>query len=195
MLGKMIYFKFNRRLFLTIFFCSFLLISCSNKNKQNIIVGEKEFLIKDFQIDNIFDIGHIEKIIKLEVSDDSLFAFANRVRIDKNGCIFLLDEHPQQSLFRFDQKGKFLNRYGRRGQGPGEYQTIRGFDFDSMGNVYLLTVYKIIKYKKTGEFLKERKIDILSGGIKIIRDELFLGVIRDRSKGLHNKSSVYVYNT
>jgi len=195
MLGKMIYFKFNRRLFITIFLCSFLFSSCSNKNKQNIIVGEKEFLIKDFQIDNIFDIGHIEKIIKLEVSDDSLFAFANRVRIDKNGCIFLLDEYSQQSLFRFDQKGKFLNRYGRRGQGPGEYQTIRGFDFDSMGNVYLLTVYKIIKYKKTGEFLKERKIDILSGGIKIIRDELFLGVIRDRSKGLHNKSSVYVYNT
>lgn len=193
--GKMIYFKFKRGLLFIIFLCSFLFISCNKKNIKNIIAGEEEFLINDFQIDNIFDIGHIEKIIKPEVTDDSLFAFANRVRIDKNGYIFLLDEYSQQALFRFDQKGKFLNRYGRRGQGPGEYQTIRGFDFDSKGNVYLLTIYKIIKYKESGEFLREKKIDILSGGIKIIRDELFIGVIRDRSKGLHNKSSVYVYNT
>jgi hypothetical protein len=189
------YFKFSGKLLFTIFLCSFLFISCSNKNKQNIVIGEKYFLIKDFQIDNIYDIGQIEKIIKPEISDDSLFGYANRVRIDKNGYIFLLDEYSQQALFRFDQKGKFLNRYGRRGQGPGEYQTIRGFDFDSMGNVYLLTVYKIIKYKKTGEFLEERKINIFSGGIKIIQDELFLDVMRNRSIGLRNKSSVYVYNT
>jgi len=193
---KMICFKLRGKLFFTVLLCCFLFISCSDKNKQDVIfVGEKDFSIKEIQIDNILDIGQIEKIMKPETSDDSLFATADRIRIDNEGDIFLLDKSSQHALFRFNQEGKFLNRYGRRGQGPGEYQTIEGFDFDSMGNIYLLSVYKIIKYKKTGEFLEEEKIDVLSGGIKIIGDELFVYVKRDRSKGLQNKSAIYVYNT
>lgn len=193
---KMIFFKLRGILFLTVLLCCFIFISCSNKNSQDIIfVGEKDFSIKEIQIDHILDIGQIEKIIELETSEDSLFAIADCIRIDNEGHIFLLDKSSQQTLFRFDQKGKFLNKYGIRGQGPGEHQTIEGFDFDSRGHVYLLTVFKLIKYKQTGEFLEEEKINLLSGGIKIIRDELFVYVLRDRSKGLQNKSAVYVYNT
>lgn len=191
----MVCFKLAEKLFVIFLLCCSLFLCCNQKNQQDIvIIGEKYFSIKNKHIRNIFEIGHIENIVKPEKTDESLFASADHVRIDNEGNIFVLDRFSLQVLLRFDKEGKFLNKYGSHGQGPGEYQGIVDFDFDSTGNIYLLTVYKIIKYKKTGEFLEENKLNIFSGGIKIVGDALFVYVNRDRSTGFKNNSAIFVYN-
>jgi len=188
-------FKSIEKKCITALFCCLSLVSCGHKDRQDVIVaGEDYFSIKENQIDSIFDLGHIEKAIKPEISDESLFDFAVRIRMDNDGDIFILDEFPEQSLLRFDQEGKFINKYGGTGQGPGEYHFIVGFDFDSMGNIYLLTFNKLIKYKKTGEILDECKINLRGNGIEIIGEELLVYVLQDRTKGLENNAAVYIFN-
>lgn len=187
--------KLGEKLFVIFLLCCSLFLCCNQKDQQDIvIIGEKYFSIKKKHISNIFEIGHIENIIKPEKTDESLFASADRIRIDNEGNIFVLDRFSLQVLLRFDKEGTFLNKYGSHGQGPGEYQGIVDFDFDSTGNIYLLTVYKIIKYKKTGAFLEENKLNLLSGGIKIVGDALFVYVNRDRSTGFKNNSAIFVFN-
>lgn len=189
------FFKLSIKFIFAGLICFSSFISCTHENRHGVIIGEEYFSSREKQIDNIFEIGHIEKIIKFEKSDDALFANADRIRIDNEGHIYLLDRFSQQEIFHFDQKGKFLNKYGKHGQGPGEYQSLEDFDLDSIGNLYLISGDKLIKFNKTGELLEEEKISIQSGGMKIIEDKLYVYVKRDRLKRPQSKSSVYVYNT
>lgn len=77
--------------------------------------------------------------------------------VDRDGSIFCLS---QFEVFKFDPQGRFLKKFGIRGQGPGEYTypghiRITESDevalYDSGGNKFLL-------FDTEGEFVREIKI-------------------------------------
>jgi hypothetical protein len=52
---------------------------------------------------------------------------------------------------KFDKNGKFLLTIGRRGQGPGEFQTFNGFFIDSGNNLYVGQYLSIKKFGPDGK--------------------------------------------
>jgi len=66
----------------------------------------------------------IEEVLSIgQLDDDSLFQWA-AVAADEEGHIYLTDS-MDYSLKKFDDRGFFLARAGRRGQGPGEFTAPR----------------------------------------------------------------------
>ena len=92
-------------------------------------------------------------IIPLEITDSSLLKDnTNDIKVDKDN-IFIYD---YKAVYRFDYSGKFLNRIGNKGNGPGEYLSVSNLQIDSEER--LLYFYDYIKgiimqYNYDGNFV------------------------------------------
>jgi hypothetical protein len=54
---------------------------------------------------------------------------------DLRGRYVVVHDADQAALYVFDQAGEFMQRLGRRGGGPGEYEIITQLDVDAAGNL------------------------------------------------------------
>jgi DNA-binding beta-propeller fold protein YncE len=57
--------------------------------------------------------------------------------VDDTGSIYILDSGNQR-VQKFSPEGKYVATFGRKGQGPGEFDSPRSFDLDSKGHLYVL---------------------------------------------------------
>lgn len=68
----------------------------------------------------IAEVEFIYQIGELEPEDENyMFNFPISVAVDENGNVFVLDS-KESCIKKFDVEGKYLTRFGRAGQGPGE---------------------------------------------------------------------------
>jgi len=172
------------------------LYSCNNneyelKSKD---VDFKSVSITKNKTKNILDIGKIKKAVKLETKDKSIIGNIDKVICDKNEDFYIADYYSSKKVFRFDKKGNFIRSYGKIGQGPGEYNSIKGFALDSESNIFLLANYKLIKFDKNGKLLKEIRIKYHSGYITIVNDLIYIFILgyRDVPK---NKKQILILNS
>jgi hypothetical protein len=152
-----------------------------------------DFTITKRPIGDLFRFGVIEKIVVPELTDDSSIAEVSQIAFGKNGDIYVADLASRGTVLRFDESGKYLSRYGRPGQGPGEHGSLRAFDIDGDSRVYLISDTKIIRCSPAGEFEKETSIGYFPGDIKIVKDGLYARIFgtRDSSSGLGPAINVY----
>ena len=61
----------------------------------------------------------------IEGDEDYIFGQIADIAVARDGSIYVADLHPQ-SVRRFDAQGRFVERVGRVGEGPGEYASIVG---------------------------------------------------------------------
>ena len=104
-----------------------LVYSCSmSKEKEN-----KSFLqgsLVEFDLEDkektisMSDFIDSVKMIWLKLPDDKIIGRATRVYFDGSN-VFILDK-LQQKVLHFDMSGRLLNELDRRGNGPGEYQSL-----------------------------------------------------------------------
>lgn len=73
----------------------------------------------------------IKQKIKIGSIDDETFFFPCRIRLDENDNIYILDI-KDYSVKIFNNQGKFIKKFGKEGQGPGEL--VNPFDFDVYPN-------------------------------------------------------------
>lgn len=66
-------------------------------------------------------------LIKLEVTDSSLFGHVNKVRIYKDH-IYIHDRRYAKALFIFDKNGRHIKTVKHQGRGPGEFISIMDFE-------------------------------------------------------------------
>lgn len=112
------------------------------QEKANDILLSEEFII-DFERENLIDLG-IREIIGLDV--------------DSGGKIYLMIKSSSHNfILKFDERGKFLFAFGRKGQGPGELVAPRFLKVNKQEQVLISDNVrkKIFIYKKNGDFLKE----------------------------------------
>lgn len=134
-----------------------LIISCKNKGKGDIVIDTPNCLIikvlgdiyHPIQYDSIFS-GI--KAIPLETKPECILSTLLKVRFFENK-ILLLDRSRKLSVF--SAEGKFLYMIGKQGRGPGEFLTLRDFDIEKLGNVYILDYQKILVYDLSGDFIKK----------------------------------------
>ena len=153
--------------FLLIFF------SCVNKNNPNAFVvphtepfTEGQYVyypIKDNRIKvdlnkpqtaSLFDyFSHIE-LIPLETNDKVLIGWIEEITYNK-GRYYVFDRQ-QHRIYVFDDSGKFMFQINKRGQGPGEYITIRSIYLNPFtGNIDLADFGYICSYNLSGNFVKK----------------------------------------
>ena len=57
------------------------------------------------------------------------------VAVAANGDIFVADGHQNSRVVKFDKDGKFIKAWGKRGEGPGEFNLPHTIVIDSRGRV------------------------------------------------------------
>jgi len=103
--------------------------------------------------------------IKLELEEDLsignendahyLFYRVSDIQVDADGNIYVLDSGNHR-LQVFDKDGKYLRTIGKRGQGPGEFNTPKCLRLDDeTGNIYVVDnmLRKIIIFEKEGKYI------------------------------------------
>lgn len=114
-----------------------------SKPKYSIEVCERETFI---DVDYTFENEGLYKpwFIKQNSISDELFVLDNG-----NNCIYV-----------FDKGGKFLNKIGRAGQGPGDLLNPVAMNFDKNGNIYIWEDYnnRFSVFSVDGKYLKTIKL-------------------------------------
>jgi hypothetical protein len=121
-------------------------ISFALKNPQTRIVNIDS--LKNEGMINLSSVFKRVKTIILETNKDALIGDINSVQVfgDK---IYILDKENAKSIFVFNKSGKFLQRIGKVGQGPGEYIYPTDFTIDTKNKfIYVLdnSAHKVLKF-------------------------------------------------
>jgi 6-bladed beta-propeller len=115
------------------------------------------------------------RFIALETSPDC-FLDQDISKIELfNKEIFISD---YKYIYRFSLNGKFLNRIGKRGRGPGEYSSkgFQSFLIDKQNSqliIFDLVTQRMIAYDIEGKFVRGKSIDFMPGPMEWVNEESF----------------------
>jgi hypothetical protein len=74
-------------------------------------------------------------------SGTDVFSGPCDVAIAANGDILVADGHisdvPVNRIMKFSKDGQFIKAWGKRGSGPGEFDTLHSIAIDSRGRVFV----------------------------------------------------------
>ena len=99
------------------------------------------------------------------------------VAIAQNGDIFVADGHiadvPVNRIMKFSKDGKFIKAWGRRGSGPGEFDTPHSIAIDSRGRIFVAdrSNSRVQIFDQDGKFLDQWKQFGRPSGIYIDRND------------------------
>jgi hypothetical protein len=118
-------------------------------------------------------IVHI-RYVPLETSDECLIGYVDKTLI-KNNKIYVADFHRSEAIFVFDMNGKFLFKIARKGQGPGEYISVRDFDVLSNGYIYVFNPFKkmILIYNSIGKYVDYIQLDYYIKKFCLIENKIY----------------------
>jgi hypothetical protein len=157
-----------------------ILLSCDSKIKKEKRADiECIKLTLPEKIDNLIQLDSVflkRKVIPLESSDNCLIGEITKILFYRER-MFILDKSIK--LLAFDMNGKYLFNVGQEGRGPGEYASIRDFDIDETGNIYMLAYQKILQYDKDGKYLKTFRLNLVSENSEIFCNPLEFAVKKD----------------
>ena len=193
-----------KRYFYNLIIAGILFVSCSGKKSGNL----PEFPV-DFgqNIESQLPLSKITdsiEAIELEMTDESLIdprpGFVKRIIISDDLVIIAQPE----KIFIFDRNGKFIRSIGSKGQGPGEYISIKSMAYDvSNKRLFVCDYSKVICYDLEGKFLKESSMirlgnpEIMVKDINYINNELWILVYymgNEDKNGLYNQTTLYRLN-
>src|SRR6185295_3270503 len=95
-----------------------------------------------------------------------------------NGDIFVADGHGGNTnarIVKFDKNGKFIKSWGKKGTGPGEFDTPHSLALDSRGRLFVAdrANNRIQIFDQDGKFLEEWKQFSRISGLYIRNDVLY----------------------
>jgi hypothetical protein len=165
----------------------FLIFSCSQKKenqpaKQVLELGS--ILENPKKDDTVFkDIRYL----KLETNPDILLGddlyFQN-----KNDELYILDRAHQKSLLIFNNDGKFVQKVGAFGNGPGEYPAVNDFVFrndtiDVLSNAGPKST--IYSYSEKGDFISKKQLNYLALSFEFVHHQYY-AVYTSFNKMMHD---------
>lgn len=150
----------------------FLIVSCNQQKSNNIkskIEIEKSLVQRIDKASSMGDLFEKKNIISLETTDKCLIGeIESVIFVPEYQKIIILDSEVAKNIFVFDLEGRFLNRIGKNGKGPGEYNKPNQIAYEN-GKliVYVTNLRKIISYKLDGTFIEE---------VNIATEEMYFGM-------------------
>jgi hypothetical protein len=127
--------------------------SCNlNLDKETTIFNPENIIINDILLSEFAD-----NIIYIPIDNEIIFQHPNRIETTEE--LFIMATFPT-GIMVFDRQGKFCNKIGSRGRGPGEYRSGLLFTIDRDNElIYILEQKKIIVYTFQGLVKTEFSID------------------------------------
>ena len=110
-------------------------------------------------------------------SGTDVFSGPCDVAIAQNGDIFVADGHiadvPVNRIMKFSKDGKFIKAWGKRGSGPGEFDTPHSIAMDSRGRIFVAdrSNSRIQIFDQDGRFIDQWKQFGRPSGIYIDRND------------------------
>ena len=116
-------------------FCVSLLmvVSCSSNKEYPVKITEengiKTISNPDYPKEGVYDLALEEKFTLGKEADNSKYIFAMpiSIKLDKNNNLYVLD-WDSYKFFVFNNEGKYLRSFGRKGEGPGDFDLPAYFD-------------------------------------------------------------------
>jgi len=165
--------KFTKLLLFVFILCTHNLFA-QQKDHYTIDLSGKEQKAEDMNLSSIAsDINYIT----LETTKESYITSVFRL-IKTNENILVLDYNNMKytRLLIFDSDGSFKTIINHEGKGPGEYVSISDFTFDPVTR--LITILdgfqrKVLQFKLSGEFVREKVLDIRANDIAFVKPDYF----------------------
>lgn len=143
----------------------FVLLGCSSNKKQEPIsksgipvinLSEDVSTVPSLLLS---EVAEKLEIVLLEMTDQSMLGEIRRIQVTDHNI--WIDHGREFYIYRFSRSGKFLNKIGSIGQGPGEYTTYSTFLVDEdKKEVYIIAnTNGVLAYDFEGNF-KRKIIDI-----------------------------------
>ena len=135
----------------------------------------------------------LEKIWSIQSAGKQVIARIGSFSIDDKNNVYILDG-PQYKVLKFDEKGVFKMDWGKKGEGPGEFQMpFNLFVLDKLLIVGGLN--KIHYFTHPGKYLKSINTAGKYQPRKYIDKTSFLDVVTDHgSRGAEKKERLIIYN-
>ena len=152
------------------------------KDSQSLLCrSDNEMLELEIQLDrNSFPFDSLMdfvSLVKLETTENNLVGSVSQILFARNKIV-VVDSYVSKTITVYDKSGKFLNRIGTLGQGPGEYSYLGHVTLTpdksmvvvvDMGSGYL-------KYfGLDGNFVKSKKTPFWFSSCEFITDEIIAG--------------------
>ncbi|MEP6749138.1 MAG: peptidyl-alpha-hydroxyglycine alpha-amidating lyase family protein, partial [Bacteroidota bacterium] len=119
--------------------------------------------VTDAGLHQVFKFSHAGKLL-MELGtagvagDDSVhFNQPTDVAIAKDGSVYVSDGYGNSRVVKFSPEGKYVLQWGKKGNGPGEFNIPHAIDLDDNGGVYVADRQnqRIQVFDSSGHFLKE----------------------------------------
>lgn len=103
------------------------------------------------QVVGLSEVADSLRYIPLETTDSCLIGSVDKLLLTEAGRFVVVDKEIAASVYVFDADGRFLNRIGRHGQGPGEYNSIEDVTCGG-GYIYVWdsSLNKVLKFTEHG---------------------------------------------
>ncbi|MCP4153692.1 MAG: 6-bladed beta-propeller [bacterium] len=133
-----------------------------------------------------------QKIWEITNAGSEIFYSIGNLCSDEKGTLFVADLKINK-IHIFDSKGKLLNSFGKKGEGPGEIKDFRGF-FYTGGYLVIPDKPKIHYFSTTGKYLKSAVIPNEVHPRIFIDENTFISYPRINYKAQKGESKAIVYN-
>ncbi len=80
-----------------------------------------------------------------------------RVAVDGLDQIYALGSF-NEAVFKFTADGRYVNRFGSRGNAPGQFTSPAAIAIDQQGNVYIADMLKILIFDSDGRFIDQFEV-------------------------------------
>jgi hypothetical protein len=185
-----------------------IVLSCTHEDKPDkppyiIIDLEKSIDLDASPEITLNDISANLRIIPVETNDSVLFNYISIVGVTEKDIVVHdvgLNTHNNALYYVNRETGKVSTLVNRRGNGPGEYNSLTDVHVEnSDSTVYIYDMHRINIYDFKGDFIKSVKIDSIGAAVVLndgyyavsfspfLKPEYALGIY-DRSWNLHRKS-------
>jgi 6-bladed beta-propeller len=110
--------------------------------------------------------------IPLETNEDCFIAEVTQLFTYKDKVIIY--DQSQQKVLLFNNNGKFINRIGKQGRGPGEYIETMRVNFNEFDSTIVIKDNCYNFYNLNGKFLRRKLVYPLMGQIAFLENHIVL---------------------
>jgi DNA-binding beta-propeller fold protein YncE len=153
---------------------------------------ERHVWIVDDMLQQVFEFTNDGKKIVLTLGerlvpgeDDKHFGRPTDMAFLADGAFFVADGYANSRVVKFDRNGKYLMAWGKRGTGPGEFNTPHGLAIDSNRRVFVAdrANSRIQIFDENGKYLDQIP-NIRSAWHLYISPDQYLWVVADETNKL-----------
>jgi hypothetical protein len=180
-----------------------LFFGCKQVSKEkaifelDVLEDTEQIVIENLDENSILkysDVFNSVHFVKLEVQDSSLIGRIDKIIATEDKFI-ILDGSIAKMVFVFDKNGLFLNRIGKIGGGPEEYDCPDDMVYDKYNDELLVWCFNdrsILRFKLDGTFIKKIKTKWWASAIAVVDKDIYLLYLNNISqeKGLPNDYNI-----